>query len=106
VDIVNPGDGELLDVIVADGRPRARGERLQVRVIDILDRSNDDHKLLGVPVDVPPFDRRVQARLKRARSDVLAWYAQRRTNVEGQWAGETRALDTIAACRNWTEAHE
>ena len=33
-----PGDDELLDIMLVDGRPRERGERLTVRVIDVLER--------------------------------------------------------------------
>jgi inorganic pyrophosphatase len=55
VDIMNPADGELLDVMLLDGHERGRGERLSVRVVDLLERSDGDHKLLALPVDAEPY---------------------------------------------------
>jgi inorganic pyrophosphatase len=104
VDIINPGDGELLDVIVADDRPRERNEKLAVRVVDMLERSNNDHKLLAVPVDVSPFDGQVLARLNRARQAAYAWFVDTRSNLDGRWVGEDAAMAAIAECRAWTEA--
>ena len=51
VDIMNPADGELLDVILIDDREYGRGQRATVRVIDVLRRRDGDDKLLAVPVD-------------------------------------------------------
>ncbi len=49
--VMNPADGEALDVFVASKGDYARGERLSARVIDVLERSDGDHKMLAVPLD-------------------------------------------------------
>jgi len=96
--IINTADAELLDVIVVDDRPRGRGERLPVRVIDMLERRDGDHKLLAVPVDVPPFASTTRQRLERARSAVVAWCTELQKPIIG-WTGEDRAMAFIDACR-------
>jgi deoxyribonuclease V len=104
VDVINPADRELLDVIVADDRPYARGERTSVRVVDMLERGDGDHKLLALPVDVAVFDATTLRRLERARAAVWDWYTAQRKPIV-RWAGEEGALETLAACRAWSEAH-
>ena len=99
--IVNLADGELLDVIVVDDREREQGERLRVRIVDMLERGDGDHKLLALPVDVPPCARTTARRLDRARHASWQWYVDAGKPVV-RWAGEEAALATIAACRSAT----
>jgi inorganic pyrophosphatase len=95
VDIINPADGELLDVTIINDREYTRGERTTVRVIDILRRSDGDDKLLAVPVDRAwPSERRIE----RARGEVWAWYTRQRKPIT-HWGGEDDALGAIAECR-------
>ena len=66
-DIMNPADGELLDVMLVDGGRRERAERLHVRVIDVLERSDGDHKLLALAgVGAPPAEQRLVADAEHA----------------------------------------
>jgi deoxyribonuclease V len=96
--IVCPGDDELLDIMLVDPRPRERGERLAVRVIDVLERSDGDHKLLAVPADRP------EHALGDIRDRVFAWYRSLGKPVT-EWKGEAGALDVIEASRRYTEEH-
>jgi deoxyribonuclease V len=93
--IMNPADGELLDVILVDDRHYERGQRTTVRVIDVLPRRDGDDKLLAVPVDrVSPSPRR----LKRAREALWSWFIRHDKPVT-RWGGEDDALALIAECR-------
>ena len=95
VDVINPADGELLDVILVDDRPYERGQRTLVRVVDVLRRADGDDKLLAVPIDrVWPSARRLQ----RAREAVWAWSVAIEKPVL-RWCGEDDALDVIRSCR-------
>jgi len=95
VDIVNPADGELLDVMLLDlGRPYDRGQRTVVRVIDVLRRADGDDKLLAVPVDREwPSARTIE----RARKEIWAWYVAHEKPVT-RWGGEEDAVGVIRAC--------
>ena len=97
VDIINTADGELLDVIIVDAEQRARGERMSVRVVDVLERSDRDDKLLAVPLDVDPNSAATRRRLARARKASWAWYVARESPVV-RWAGEDAAIDLIRRC--------
>jgi deoxyribonuclease V len=89
-DLINPADGELLDVMLVDPSSRARAERLPVRVIDVLERSDGDHKLLAVPLDArPPLD--------GVRDRIWAWYLAHQKPLV-RWGGEDAALALIRAC--------
>jgi deoxyribonuclease V len=90
--IVNPADGELLDVLLADDAPRARAERLAVRVVDVLRRQDGDDKLLAVPVTAPP------AVNDATREAIWRWCIEMEKPVIN-WAGEDAALALITACR-------
>ncbi len=96
IDIINPADGELLDVMVVDGDERARGERLAVRVIDVLLRRDGDHKLLavpaGAPLDVP----------SALRGAIMQYYVALEKPVTA-WAGEDAALELVYECREMGE---
>jgi inorganic pyrophosphatase len=95
VDIMNPADGELLDVILLDDREYDRGQRTTARVIDILRRRDGDDKLLAVAVDRGwPGEVRIQ----RAREEIWAWFERHEKPIT-HWGGEEDALRAIAACR-------
>ncbi len=99
VDIVNPADGELLDVMLVDGRPRERGERLRARVVDVLERSDGDHKLLAIPLDT-------RTCLDGMRERIWKWYLAQMKPVT-RWGGEDAAITLIRARRDATdERHE
>lgn len=88
--LMNPADGELLDVMLVDGAPRARGERLLARVLDVLERGDGDHKLLAVPLGPPPP-------LDGVRDRIWAWYVAHEKPVV-RWGGEEAALALIVRC--------
>lgn len=94
--IINPADGELLDVIVVDAREYERGQRTHVRVVDVLRRTDGDDKLLAIPVDVawPP-----ERRLAEARDRIWEWFVRMEKPVT-HWGGEDDALAVISACRS------
>lgn len=95
LDIMNPADGELLDVILVDDRPQERGQRATVRVVDVLRRGDKDDKLLAIPVDrVWPSAERVEL----ARRAVWEWNMRLRKPVT-HWGGEEDAIAAIRACR-------
>lgn len=91
VDILNPADGDMLDVMLVDRAEHGRGERLRVRVIDVLERSDGDHKLLAVPLDAPRH-------LDGVRQRIWDWYVAQAKPVTG-WAGEDAAIALIRDCR-------
>ncbi len=95
-EIINPADGELLDVMLLDDASRERAEHLAVRAVDVLERSDGDHKLLAVPADgrLP-----AAKRLDRARREIWGWYAARRKPIT-RWGGEDAAIALIRACRD------
>ncbi len=95
-DIVCPGDDELLDIMLVDARGHEREERLAVRVVDVLEKADGDHKLLAVPADRP------EERLDGVRERIRAWYVAQRKPVT-EWRGEARALAFIDECRAYTE---
>ena len=97
-ELVNDSDGELLDVYIVDDRPRERGERLPLRIVDVLERADGDHKLLGVPVDVDPRAAPTAKRLALARKRIWAWSRALGKPVL-HWGGEDAALALIDACR-------
>lgn len=99
VDLINQADGELLDVMLADNRQRERAERTSVRVVDVLERSGGDHKLLAVPADDP------EQRLDGVRERIWNWYVEQRKPVT-RWAGEEAALALIASCRSASGASD
>ncbi|MHB8376863.1 MAG: deoxyribonuclease V [Dehalococcoidia bacterium] len=98
-DIVCPGDDELLDIMLVDARGHEREERLPVRVVDVLEKADGDHKLLAVPADRP------EERLDGVRARIRAWYIAQRKPVT-EWAGEARALAFIDECRTYTERRQ
>ena len=91
VDILNPADGDMLDMMLVDDAARQRGEWLSARVIDVLERSDGDHKLLAVPLDGRPA-------LDGIRERIWAWYVGQRKPVT-RWGGEDAALALIRHCR-------
>jgi len=94
--LIGPGDDEWLDVMLVDDTPRERGERVDVRVIDVLERSDGDHKLLAIPTDV---DRRaIEPRLAQLRADIFAYYVRQERPVT-HWGGEAGALAVIRESR-------
>jgi len=94
-DIINPADGELLDVMLLDPRPYERGERVVVRIIDVLRRRDGDDKLLALPVDRSSPPPRTIAHARRA---AFAWYAAHGKPVT-RWGGEEDALACIEQTR-------
>ena len=70
-----------------------------MRVVDVLERSDGDHKLLAVPADEP------EQPLAGVRDRIWSWYVALGKPVT-RWAGEGAALAMIAACRSATEARE
>jgi deoxyribonuclease V len=96
-DIINKADGELLDIMLVDTCDRGRGERLNVRVIDVLERSDHDDKLLAVPADAPA------QQLDGVREAIWSWYVAQRKPVV-RWGGEEAAVALIEACRDGTQA--
>jgi deoxyribonuclease V len=97
VDLLNPADGELLDVMIVDGRERGRGEHMAVRVLDVLERSDGDDKLLAVPVDVDPSHPATRRRIAAARRASWAWYAAHGKPIV-RWGGEDAAASLIRSC--------
>jgi deoxyribonuclease V len=98
IDIINPADGQELDVMLLEDTDRARNEKLSVRVVDVLERSDGDHKLLALPVDAEPYAPATQRRLARARDDCWRFYTEIERPIT-HWGGEDRALEIIEACR-------
>ncbi len=95
VDIINPADGELLDVMLLDPHPYDRGQRTTVRVIDILRRSDGDDKLLALPIDRPwPPESTIQ----QARDEIWSWYTRHNKPITN-WGGEEDAIAAISTCR-------
>ncbi len=90
--LINPADGELLDVMLADPAPRDRGERLPVRVVDLLERSDGDHKLLAVSLAANHC-------LDGVRERIWAWYVSHEKPVV-RWGGEDAALELIRSLRD------
>ena len=94
LEIMNPADGELLDVMLLDTRPYERGQRTVVRAIDVLRRTDGDDKLLSLPVDRAwPSPRTIE----RARREIWAWYVAHEKPVT-RWGGEDDALRVIRDC--------
>lgn len=93
--IVNPGDNELLDVVVAGPGDYARGDRITVRIIDVLTRADGDDKFLGVPIGLPP------AQVGDIRERFFRWMVERERPVI-EWAGEETALRMLAEMRAGT----
>jgi inorganic pyrophosphatase len=98
IELMNDADGELLDVMLLDDRPRERNEKLDVRVIDVLEREDGDHKLMALPVDVAPFTSATQRRLAAERKTIWRWYIEMEKPVT-RWAGEEAAIALIRRCR-------
>jgi deoxyribonuclease V len=98
IDLVNAADSELLDVMLLDDRERARNEKLPVRVVDVLERSDGDHKLLALPLDEEPYAASTERRLKRARHAIWAYYTRLERPIT-DWGGEDRALAIIRSCK-------
>lgn len=90
--IINPGDNELLDVVVAGPGDYARGDRVTVRIVDVLTRTDGDDKFLGVPVRLPA------SQIGDVRDRVWAWMVERERPVIA-WAGEETALSMLAVLR-------
>jgi inorganic pyrophosphatase len=97
-DLISPGDGELLDVMLLDERDRERSEKLSVRVVDVLERSDGDHKLLALPLDAEPYSAMTQRRLQQARDSIWAFYTELERPIT-RWGGEDAALEIIRPCR-------
>ena len=93
VELLNPADGEWLDVMLVDPEERERGERLAVRVLDVLERADGDDKLLAVAADAtpPPLD--------GVRERIWRWYVAQEKPVT-RWGGEEAALALMRACRD------
>lgn len=92
VDIMNPADGELLDVMLVGDMPRERGERVLVRVIDVLERADGDHKLLALPLGA-------RRDLTDIRDRIWDWYIGLE-KVLIRWGGEDAAIALIRECRD------
>jgi deoxyribonuclease V len=98
VEFMNPSDNELLDVMLLDDGDRSRNEKVMVRVVDVLERDDGDHKLLALPVDVEPHAAQSQRRLAAAREPIRRWYVEMEKPVT-RWGGEDRALEILRLCR-------
>lgn len=96
LDIINPADNELLDIMLIDtaGRStqRHRGDREPVRVVDVLRRRDGDDKLIAVPLGAP---RHVS---DAVRERIWQWCIEMEKPVIG-WGGEDAAIDLILQCR-------
>src|SRR6185369_6622268 len=97
VDVINPADGELLDVFLADDRPRERAEHLTARVVDVLERKDGDDKLLAVPVDIASTSVLRSPAVAAVRDEVWRWCVALGKPVV-RWGGEDAALDLIRRC--------
>ena len=95
-DILCPGDGELLDIMLVSSRVPEREERLQVRIVDVLPKADGDDKLLAIPADAP------EQPLAGIRNRILDWYIAQHKPVT-HWQGEAAALALIEKCRAYTE---
>lgn len=96
--IMNPADNELLDVMVLPGASSPeRGERMDVRVVDVLLRADGDHKLLALPLHTDPHATATKRRLAAARREIERWFTDR-GRVLRNWAGEEGALRVIEEC--------
>lgn len=91
-DAINPADGELLDVMLIARDEPARGERIDVRVIDVLLRADGDHKLLAIPASRP------DERVGDARERAWRWSIALGKPVTA-WGGEDAAIALLRACR-------
>lgn len=89
----NPADNEWLDVALVDSTPRERAERVWARVVDVLQRTDGDDKLLAVPVDAP-LD---EGAIADARQRLWDWSRMHRKPVVG-FGGEDAALRVLEAC--------
>ncbi len=98
IDLISAGDGELLDVMLLDDHERVRNEKLSVRVVDVLERADGDHKLLALPLDAEPYSRQTQRRLQEAREAIWAFYTELERPIT-RWGGEDAALEIIRVCR-------
>lgn len=94
--IICAGDGELLDIMLVDARIPERGDRLQVRVVDVLEKADGDHKLLAIPADHP------EEPLDGIRERIFAWYRTQAKPVT-DWKGEEGARKVIEDSRAYTE---
>jgi deoxyribonuclease V len=97
VALMNPGDGELLDVMLLDDGDRARNEKLAARVVDVLERADGDHKLLALPLDAEPYAPATQRRVAHARERIWRYYAGTGAPIT-RWGGEECALTIIREC--------
>lgn len=99
VDLINPADNELLDVMVVDHRERQRGEHITVRVVDVLERADGDHKLLALPAGEASTEAMASPLLDETRARIWRWYVEHEKPLV-RWGGEQAALDVIDACRD------
>ena len=99
IDLMSAGDGELLDVMLLDDLDRARNEKLNVRVVDVLERSDGDHKLLALPIDAEPYASSTQCGIAEARERIWGFYTALERPIT-HWGGADRALDIIRESRS------
>ena len=90
--IMNPADNELLDVFIAGDGPWQRGERVTVRIVDMLEGTDGDHKLLAAPIDRP------RPGLAPTRAAILAWMRALNRPVR-DWTSEDSALTLLRSLR-------
>jgi deoxyribonuclease V len=101
IDLISPGDGEFLDVMLVDerdGAVPARNAKLAVRVVDVLERSDGDHKLLALPLDCEPYAAATARRIAAARERIWRFYTELERPIT-RWGGEDRALEIIRGCK-------
>jgi inorganic pyrophosphatase len=101
IDLLNKADAELLDVMLVDDREYARGAKLEVRVIDVLERADGDHKMLALPLDHEPYAAGTGRRIAEERERIWRWYVETGKPVL-RWGGEEAALELINQCRTHT----
>jgi inorganic pyrophosphatase len=98
VDLINDADGELLDVMFIDQRPYERNQKVDVRIVDVLERGDGDHKLLALPLDAEPHGTATARRLAKERTRIWQYFIDLKRPVT-RWGGEQAALDIIERCR-------
>jgi hypothetical protein len=87
--------------MLVDERTRQRNEKLDVRVVDVLERKDGDHKLLALPLDAEPQSPATLRRLAQLRPRIMQYYVDLEKPVT-RWGGESAAIEIIKACRGAT----
>lgn len=90
-------DGEPLDVLLLqDGAARRPGDRVQARVVGVLRRQDEDHKLVAVDPSHSPVTDVMEIEAERLER-MWRWF--RRQHVLLGWFGPEEAWTVLAEAR-------